>query len=141
MANAEELQTPKGLHSSVDVGAHMSYLIANYKGGRNESFMYGGEEKTIWYDYDLTSAYTTGMSYFTLPDYYRGNLIDPKVLDQWNSEDLLNGYLIVNCNFKFPNEVKYHLYHVTSIKLQQFILLQVQLFYPSLILISKTSRL
>jgi hypothetical protein len=39
--NADERQTPKGFFATRDVGAHMSYLIANYKGDRNESFMYG----------------------------------------------------------------------------------------------------
>jgi hypothetical protein len=46
MGNVDELQTPKGLFASRDVGAHMSYYIANYKGGRNESFMYGAEDQT-----------------------------------------------------------------------------------------------
>ena len=46
MGNADEVQTPKGLFATGDVGAHMSYFIANYKGGRNESFMYGVDEKT-----------------------------------------------------------------------------------------------
>lgn len=46
MGNADELQTPKGLFASGDVGLHMSYYIGNYKGGRNESFMYGSENET-----------------------------------------------------------------------------------------------
>jgi len=46
MGNANEIQTPKGLFATKDVGAHMSYYIANYKGGRNESFMYGVDETT-----------------------------------------------------------------------------------------------
>lgn len=46
MGNASEIQTPKGLFATRGVGAHMSYYIANYKGGRNESFMYGVDEKT-----------------------------------------------------------------------------------------------
>jgi hypothetical protein len=46
MGNASEIQTPKGLFATRDVGIHMSYYIANYKGGRNESFMYGVDENT-----------------------------------------------------------------------------------------------
>jgi hypothetical protein len=46
MGNADEIQTPKGLFSTREVGIHMSYFIANYKGGRNESFMYGCDDKT-----------------------------------------------------------------------------------------------
>lgn len=46
MGNADDLQTPKGLFQTGDVGLHMSYYIGNYKGGRNESFMYGSEDNT-----------------------------------------------------------------------------------------------
>jgi len=44
----------------------MSYFIDNYKGGTNESFMFGGENKTkqkqtkLWFDFYLTAAYNTG---------------------------------------------------------------------------------
>jgi hypothetical protein len=107
MGNADELQTPKGLFASRDIGAHMSYFIANYKGGRNESFMYGCDEKTHWWDYDLTSAYTTGMADLALPDYFNGGLINPDVLKDWSPEQFLTGYLIVNGTFEFPKEVKY----------------------------------
>lgn len=41
MGNADEIQTPKIISMSPDVVTHMSYFIANYKGGRSESFMYG----------------------------------------------------------------------------------------------------
>lgn len=47
MGNAGELQTPKGLFTSGAVGLHMSYYIGNYKGGRNESFLYGSEDNII----------------------------------------------------------------------------------------------
>jgi len=47
MGNADEIQTPKGLFASGDVGLHLSYYISNYKGGRNESYMYGSEENTM----------------------------------------------------------------------------------------------
>lgn len=46
MGNPNEVQTPKGLFATGDVGSHMSYFIANYKGGRNESFMYGADNDT-----------------------------------------------------------------------------------------------
>ena len=50
------------------------------KGGvvrRNESFMYGSDDKTCWFDYDLVSAYTTAMAHLNLPSYYKGHLINP----------------------------------------------------------------
>jgi hypothetical protein len=46
MGNADEFQTPKGIFATKDVGVHRSYSIAHYKGGRNESFMYGVDENT-----------------------------------------------------------------------------------------------
>jgi len=39
------VQTPKGLQATSGVGLHLSNYIANYKGGRNESFMYGSDKK------------------------------------------------------------------------------------------------
>jgi hypothetical protein len=107
IGNPDEIQTPKGLFASGDIGTHLSYFIANYKGGRNESFMYGKDDNTHWIDYDLTSAYTTGMASLTLPDYYDGSLIKPEDLDSWTPEQFLRGYLIVNGDFKFPQTVKY----------------------------------
>lgn len=35
------LITPKGLIVSKDIGMKMPLYVGNYKGGRNESFMYG----------------------------------------------------------------------------------------------------
>jgi hypothetical protein len=107
MGNAHELQTPKGLFATRDVGAHMSYYIANYKGGRNESFMYGVDEHTEWFDYDLVSAYTTGMSHMSLPDYFRAGLLNESNVNKMNEKQLLNGYLIINAKFNFPDSVKY----------------------------------
>lgn len=82
MGNADEVQTPKGLFATGDVGLHLSYYIGNYKGGRNESFMYGSENNIEWFDYDLSSAYTTGMSHLTLPAYNRGGMIDPSDVEK-----------------------------------------------------------
>jgi hypothetical protein len=107
MGNADEIQTPKGLFATRNIGTHMSYYIANYKGGRNESFMYGVDENTHWIDYDLTSAYTTGMADLALPDYFNAELIKGNDLDKWTPQQFLKGYLIVNAHFNFPKNVKY----------------------------------
>jgi len=107
MGNSDELQTPKGPSASGDVGLHKSYYIGKYKGGRNESFMYGTDDNTYWYDYDLVNAYTTAMADLSLPFYSNGRLIDPEDINSWNTEDFLKGYLIVNCSFKFNYDVKY----------------------------------
>jgi hypothetical protein len=107
MGNVNEVQTPKGLFATGDVGLHMSYYIGNYKGGRNESFMYGSENVTRWYDYDLRSAYTTAMTDLSLPAYHLGKLIDPDKVFELSDDELLKGYLILNTSFKFPEETKY----------------------------------
>jgi hypothetical protein len=107
MGNSDEVQTPKGLFSTGDVGLHMSYYIGNYKGGRNESFMYGGEDSVYWFDYDLVNAYTTALKDLSLPDYKQGKLLSIETLKTWSTDQLLQGYLIVNTAFKFPPLVKY----------------------------------
>ena len=105
--NVDEVQTPKGLFFTKDVGLYLSHYIGNYKGGRNESFMYGAEDDTYWFDYDLTSAYTTGMTDLSLPDYQAAHLIDFEKVKLWTNEQLMQGYLIINGSFKFPSNVKY----------------------------------
>lgn len=85
----------------------MSYYIANYKGGRNESFMYGSDEETHWIDYDLVSAYTTGMGDMDLPDYFNYSILSKEELETWNNEQILSGFLIVNADFIFPDNVKF----------------------------------
>lgn len=113
--NADEVQTPKGLFDTGDVGLHLSNFIGNYKGGRNESFMYGAEVNTYWYDYDddLVNAYTTAKADLSLPNYRNGRLIDPcKIKNKQKqtkltTEELLKGYFIVNGTFKFPKDLKY----------------------------------
>jgi hypothetical protein len=47
MGNVDEVQTPKGLFATGDVGLYLSHFIGNYKGGRNESFMYGCNEDKV----------------------------------------------------------------------------------------------
>jgi hypothetical protein len=47
------------------------------------------------------------MAQVSLPDYYKGALINPKVFEKWDAEKFLTGYLIVNCDFVFPDNVKY----------------------------------
>jgi hypothetical protein len=108
MGNADEVQTPKGLFATGEVGLSLPLFIGNYKGGRNESFMYGCEEKErTWYDYDLTSAYTTGMAHLSLPAYPVAKHIEPDSVKELTPEQLLNGYLILNAEFKFPDHIKY----------------------------------
>jgi hypothetical protein len=107
IGNSESVQTPKGLNEIGNIGVYMSYYIANYKGGRNESFMYGVDNNTIWYDYDLISAYTTSMADLGLPSYLETSLITQSEMEKWDLEKLLNNYIIIKGAFKFPLNTKF----------------------------------
>lgn len=105
--NDSKTQTPKGLFSIGSVGLYISNYIANYKGGRNESFMYGIDEDLKWYDYDLISAYTTGMSLMGNPDYKNARILMPHELNTMSDKDIVLSYIIIKATFKFPDNVKY----------------------------------
>jgi hypothetical protein len=44
MGNVDEVQIPKGIIFTRNVGLNMSYYLGNYKGGRNENLMCGAED-------------------------------------------------------------------------------------------------
>jgi hypothetical protein len=99
--------TPKGL-SNINIGLKIPYYIANYKGGRNESFMYGCDSsETIWYDYDLVSAYTTALALVGHPKYDQGSRLRREDLKKLSDEEIIHSYTIIKCGFKFPPKVKY----------------------------------
>jgi len=69
--------------------------------------MYGIDFYHKWFDYDLTSAYTTVLSTAGHPDYKMGSRIDSEELKFIPNETLLNSYTIIKCSFEFPENVKY----------------------------------
>lgn len=98
--------TPKGLSVMKDIGLKSTMYIASYRGGRNESFMYGYElSEKLWFDYDLVSAYTTGMAALGTPDYLKGHKISN--VDSLNFHDLFNSYTVLNVDFEFKSDTKY----------------------------------
>jgi hypothetical protein len=99
--------TPKGLNVIGDIGYVLPYYIANYKGGRNECFMYGVDREKVWYDYDLTNAYTTVLSMAGHPDYVNCKRISINVLQEMSREEVLYSYLIIKAEFEFPTSTKY----------------------------------
>jgi len=107
LGDTSATQTPKGLLSTTETGLKLSYYIANYKGGRNESFMYGVDNDIIWFDYDLTSAYTTVMAGLGNPDYNKGHLLNVEALEQMSFNDILYSYIIIKASFKFDKTIKY----------------------------------
>jgi len=99
--------TPKGLNVLSKIGFVLPYYTANYKGGRNECFMFGVDRDTVWYDYDLTNAYTTAMSMAGHPDYDRCSRITIQDLNKMSKDEILFSYLIIHADFIFPIETKY----------------------------------
>jgi hypothetical protein len=100
-------QTPKGLYTTSQTGLKLSYYIANYKGGRNESYMYGSSSKIRTVDYDLTSAYTTAMAGLGNPDYNKGRSISVRELEKMSFNDILYSYVIMKAKFQFNSKTKF----------------------------------
>ena len=47
LCKASKSLTPKGLGILKNIGVKATMYLANYRGGRNESFMYGHDSSTI----------------------------------------------------------------------------------------------
>ena len=107
LGDVSKCMTPKGLQALQDVGFVLPFYIANYKGGRNECFMYGVDREVNWYDYDLTSAYTTIMSMAGHPDYDSLHRMTGAELGKLSNEEIIYSYLIIQADFEFPPETKY----------------------------------
>jgi hypothetical protein len=107
LGDVSKSMTPKGLHALQNVGFVLPYYIANYKGGRNECFMYGVDKETTWSDYDLTSAYTTVMAMAGHPDYAKQRKLTVLELEGLCEDEVLYSYLIIQADFEFPVTTKY----------------------------------
>lgn len=107
LGDVSKTMTPKGLQALGEIGFVLPYYIANYKGGRNECFMFGLDRDTHWYDYDLVSAYTTVMSMAGHPDYEKFQKLTVVDLRKMSKLEMLYSYLILHVDFEFPNSVKY----------------------------------
>ena len=106
IGDASIVQTPKVLGQMGNIGENLSLYIANYKGGRNESFMYGRDRETIWYDYDLIGAYTTAMCLLGNPNYSKARLLKYDEFIQMDPLELLHSYIVLKVDFNFPRKVK-----------------------------------
>jgi hypothetical protein len=107
LGDVAKTMTPKGLNSIKSIGFVLPFYIANYKGGRNECFMYGVDRDTRWYDYDLASAYTTVMSMAGHPDYAGYRRLTITDLNKLTNDEILFSYLIMSVEFEFPTNTKY----------------------------------
>lgn len=108
--NLSTLITPKGARSA-PVSTYIVPFIAGYRGGRNESFMYGVENclaiQKIWYDYDLISCYTTVMSLLGVPDYNKAGYLFNSTVLKMEDRKLLTNYIILDVTFEFKKGTKY----------------------------------
>lgn len=107
LGDISEVYTPVVLRKTEEAALELGMYIKNYRGGRNESFMYGIDKEMLWYDYDLTSAYTTVMSMLGDPDYSKGKIIFRKEIEQLSDEALIKSYIIIKASFIFPKNTKY----------------------------------
>ena len=60
--------------------------------------MYGIDENTLWYDYDLISAYTTVMHAMGNPMYDKSRVITFKELNELNDTDIIYNFIAFETN-------------------------------------------
>lgn len=105
--------TPKDARG-INLSKYIVHFISGYRGGRNESMMYGYdnvlEHGRSYYDYDMTSAYTTVMSILGHPEYnYARRIFDNDVKEMYDKDpkQFLFNYVVLDVKFKFEDTVKY----------------------------------
>lgn len=106
LGNQGNVSTPKGIKTLGESAFFMNLFIASYRGGRNESFIFGKVPGT-YYDYDLTSAYTTGMTFLGHPNYKHLKRLLPGMELKLSLEQLISDYIVMEVEFKFPKNIKY----------------------------------
>ena len=92
---------PKGLQALGIVGDNLNMFTGSFRGGRNECFKYGIDKSTTWYDYDLTSCYSTIMSMCGDPMYSQ-EVSGESLIDSGNS-----GGGVLNSSSSIPDVGKY----------------------------------
>jgi hypothetical protein len=103
------MMTPKNLSFSGDLPFILPYFIGSYKGGRNESFAYGLDYNSMWYDNDLVSAYTTAMSLIRFPDFSRvTRFTSPLPVSELISRlNLVDSFSAFKVRFRFDASVRF----------------------------------
>ncbi|KAG0632607.1 hypothetical protein HOY80DRAFT_1069396 [Tuber brumale] len=128
LGSVQKSHTPKGINSIGFAAENENLYLSSFRGGRNESFTYGVDKDTKWYDYDLASCYATIMSQngdpFYLdqetdendhldpvislcghPNYSLSKVIHPET--DITKLDLKNSYTVIKVKFNFPVFIKY----------------------------------
>ena len=107
LTGSTDYLTPNNIRKGGPLALVLPHYTSLYRGGRNESFMYGYDDKTRWYDYDLTSAYTTVMCMLHHPKYKGFVKLSRTKFKSVTDEDLMRSYFFISGTFKFPDSVKY----------------------------------
>ena len=102
--------TPKNARS-IDLSNYIIPFIAGFRGGRNESMMFGLDlienESRSWFDVDLTSAYPTVMSILGQPNYDKAARLYNKTVLNMSTQELILNYVVLKVDFEFPKDTKY----------------------------------
>ena len=113
LGDSVKVSTPLGVNHLGSLGSVYSMFIGSFKGGRNESFVYGitGENYNDW---DITSCYTTIMAMLGNPDYKNGCFLTQELLEKKSGIELMNSYSVMLVDFKHAPQVKYPIIPVLS---------------------------
>jgi hypothetical protein len=104
LGNVQKTITPQGVQSLGRIAYLLPMFLGSFRGGRNEAFTFGIDVSNRWYDYDLTSCYTTVMSLCGDPDYNLAfYLKGQKIKDNIWKES----YSTVDVEWKFPPTIKF----------------------------------
>jgi hypothetical protein len=104
-------QSKKSVVYLKNIHWNLDFLTECYHGGRNEQFWFGPGFESVWYDYDLSSAYPSAMALIGKPDWHGCRPIrDTNELLKYDSADLA----FANVDFEFPDDVAYPVLPVRS---------------------------
>lgn len=96
--------TPVGIESMGIASDWLASFLAAYKGGRNESYIYGFLDKGV-FDIDIQSAYSTAMAMLDYPVFKAVQIVEPTTGEELISEyglKLIKGFSTFQIKFKFP---------------------------------------
>lgn len=109
LGNVAALFTPKNIRT-FDFSKYLSQYLGSYRGGRNETFMYGVEslkDNRSYIDYDLVSCYTSVMSILGDPLYKSARRLSEKDVPKFDDDFLIYNYIVLEVTFEFPSATKY----------------------------------